>query len=199
MNVKDTNKKIFIIGFNKTGTKTLDTYFKKNKIPSIHWAKGQLAQQIKHNHEKGIELLINYKRFIVFSDMEDFSNLNYAHVTYFKELDKTYPDSKFILNIRDVDNWIESRNNHSRGRYLKILCQKLNLTKQELNQKWKDDFYNHKKNVITYFSDKPNKLLIYDIEKDSPQKINDFFPEHQLNTKHYTHEHKTAERWKKNQ
>lgn len=181
--------KIFIIGFNKTGTRTLHHYFKKNLIHSIHWDSGKLARQIKYNHENGIKILTGYEQYVVFSDMEDISHLNYAHVDYFKEFDKTYPDSKFILNIRDVDNWIKSRNNHQG--YVQYLSKKTNLTKEELNQKWREDFYNHKKNVINYFSDKPNKLLIFDIEKDSVQKINDFFPKLQLNSKHYIHLGKT--------
>ena len=181
--------KIFIIGFNKTGTRTLDNYFSENLIPSIHWDNGRLAKQIKYNYENGIKILTGYEKYIVFSDMEDYKNLNYAHVDYFREFDKMYPESKFILNIRDVEKWIKSRNNH--GTYTKVLCKKLNVTKEVLNQKWRDDYYNHKKSVINYFSDKPNKLLIFDIEKDSIQKLNDFFPELQLNAKHYKHMGKT--------
>ena len=104
------------------------------------------------------------------------------------EFDKMYPESKFILNIRDIEKWIKSRNDH--GNYTKNLCKKLNVTKEVLNQKWREDYYNHKKSVITYFSDKPDKLLIFDIEKDSVQKLNDFFPELQLNAKHYKHKGK---------
>jgi hypothetical protein len=185
----NTDMKIFIIGFNKTGTRTLHQYFNKNLIPSIHWDGGKLAKRIKYNYENGLKVLTGYEKYIVFSDMEDYKNLNYAHIDYFRELDKMYPNSKFILNIRDVDNWIKSRNNHSN--YTEEICQKLNLTKQELNKKWKDDFYNHKKNVIKYFSNKPKKLLIYDIDKDSVQKINDFFPDLQLDTKHYKYIGKT--------
>ena len=44
--------------------------------------------------------------------LEDYENLNYAHVDYFRGFDKMYPESKFILNIRDVEKWIKSRNNH---------------------------------------------------------------------------------------
>ena len=183
------SKKIFIIGFNKTGTRTLYHYFRKNSIPSIHWDNGRLAKQIKYNYENGIKILTGYENYIVFSDMEDKNNLNYAHVDYFREFDKMHPESKFILNIRDVEKWIKSRNNH--GNYTEEICKKLNVTKEVLNQKWREDYYNHKKNVINYFSDKPNKLLIFNIEEDSIQKLNDFFPELQLNAKHYRHVGKT--------
>lgn len=185
-------KKIFVIGFNKTGTTTLHNYFSRNNIPSIHWDQGKIAKKMKDNFNKGLKILCGYENFIVFSDMEDILNLNYAHITYFKELDKDYPESKFILNIRNVDNWIRSRNNHGNGLYTKYICNKLNMTKEELNNKWKKDFYEHKKNVIDYFTDKPGKLLIFDIEKDIPEKINDFFPELKLNKEFYKHINKTT-------
>jgi hypothetical protein len=183
--------KIFIIGFNKTGTHSFHEYFKKNLISSIHWDGGKLARTIKYNHKNGIKILTGYEQYTVFSDMEDVLNLNYAHVDYFMEFDKMYPGSKFILNIRDVENWIKSRINHGGGWYVNYLCRKLNLTKEKLNQKWREDYYNHTENVINYFSDKPNKLLIFDIEKDSIQKLNDFFPNLQLNADLYEHLYKT--------
>lgn len=188
------NKKIFIIGFNKTGTSTLHNYFIKNSIPSIHWDNGKIATKIEYNYEHNNKLLTGYEKYIVFSDMENYiydEDIIYAYVTYFKEMDRQYPESKFILNIRNVDNWIKSRNRHMNRNYTKIICKKLNLNEKELNDKWRDDFYNHKNNVIKYFSDKHNKLLVFDIEKDSVQKLNDFFPELQLNSKLYTHEAKT--------
>ena len=39
--------KIFIIGFNRTGTRTLHNYFNKNNILSLHWEYGRLAKRIK--------------------------------------------------------------------------------------------------------------------------------------------------------
>ena len=186
---KTMDMKIFIIGFNKTGTRSLDSYFNKNSIPSIHWDYNKLARQIKYNYEKGYNILYGYDHYTVFSDMEDAYNLNYAYVDYFKEFDKEYPNSKFILNIRDVDNWIKSRNNHKN--YTEKIANKLNISKQELNNIWKNEFYNHKNNVINYFYDKPDKLLIFDIEKDSIQKINDFFPELHLDSTYYIHKGKT--------
>jgi len=184
-------RKIFLIGFNKTGTSTLCNYFYRNNIPSIHWDEGKIARKMEDNFNKGLKILNGYENFIFFSDMEDYINLNYAHMTYFKELDKDYPESKFIFNIRNVDNWIRSRNKHMNGEYTNYICNKLNMTKEELNNKWKKDFYEHKKNVIDYFTDKPGKLLIFDIEKDSPEKINDFFPELKLNKEFYKHINKT--------
>ena len=40
-------------------------------------------------------------------------------------------------------------------------------------------------NVKNYFKDRPHDLLIYDISKDEPQKILDFFPELNLDISHW--------------
>jgi len=185
--------KIFIIGFNKTGTTSLDGFFNFNSIPSAHWDRGNLAKTIKYNYENKNPLLKGYEKYTVFSDMEDVKNLNYAHVEYFKEFYKMYPNSKFILNIRNVDNWIKSRCNHNfnndgfKINYLEMVKSQYNLTSEQVIEKWKNDFNNHVNNVIEYFSDKKNKLIIFDIEKDSINEIIDFLPELELNGKYYGH------------
>ena len=139
------NDKIFIIGFNKTGTRTLHNYFQKNSIPSIHYDNGRLANEIKYNFENNKKLLNGYDKFTVFSDMENIlgKDLNYAHIEYFTEMEKQYPSAKFILNIRDVNNWIKSRNKHwvkNQGSYSDVISKRLGLTKMELNEKWKTFF-----------------------------------------------------------
>lgn len=184
--------KIFIIGFNKTGTRTLHNYFMKNGYPSLHWEYGRLAKKIKYNYDNNLLLLTGYDQYKIYSDMEDYINLNYAHVMYFKELDKDYPNSKFILNIRNIDNWIKSRNLHMNGKYSDYLCYRMKISKEEINKKWKDDFYNHHKNVIKYFKN-TNKLLIFNIEEDNIEKLNIFFKELNLNKKFYIHKGKTLQ------
>jgi hypothetical protein len=182
--------KVFIIGFNKTGTRTLHNYFDKNGVPSLHWEYGRLAKRIKYNFENNKPLLEGYSKYKVYGDMEDHFNFNYAHITYFKELDKQYPNSKFILNIRNIDTWIKSRNLHMNGKYREYFCYKLKITTKELNDIWRTHYYEHYNNVIEYFKD-TNKLLIFDIEKDKVDKLNNFLDEYQLNDKLYTHEGKT--------
>jgi Sulfotransferase domain len=177
------NNKIFIIGFNKTGTRTLHHYFKNNNIPSIHWDQGILAIKMDQNFKSKQKLLKGYNNYIVYSDMEHSKKQIYAHVKYYKQLDKQYPGSKFILNIRNVDNWINSRNNHKT--YTADICKILNLTKAELNQKWKQDYHDHISDVIDYFSNKQHKLLVFDIEKDSIKQLNDFLPDLKLNPELY--------------
>jgi hypothetical protein len=87
--------KIFFIGFNKTGTTTYA------KI---------VGQQFKSTHNtrwtgksrtlSDAKLLNAFKNNTCYSDGE---------MCDFKRLDKLFPDSKFILNDRNIKNWLYSR------------------------------------------------------------------------------------------
>ena len=180
-------KKIFIIGFNKIGTRSLHIYFSANGIKSVHWDKAKLASTIDFNYKNNKNILEGYENYTAFSDMEDSARNIYAYLTYYKEFDKQYPESKFILNIRYIEDWIKSRNLHGKGNYIRDACKLLGLSKEKVNDKWRKDYKNHIINVKEYFSDKPNKLLIFDIDKDEISKINKFFPEYNLDGKLYKH------------
>ena len=185
-------KKIFVIGFNKTGTKTINEFFKLSGVPSLHWGKGAIAIMMKNRYKKGLKLLNEkyYNNYILFSDMEYHMDLNYAHVTYYKILEKQYPEAKFILNIRNVDNWIRSRNNHLNGKYASDLMKLYKLNMSQLNEKWRQEFEEHIDDVKSYFSDKIGKLVVYDIENDDVDKLINFFPEYKLDIKNYKHYNK---------
>ena len=75
--------KIFVIGFNKTASSTLHKLFKVNNLKSQHTTNWDLP---------------NYDCF------SDNGNLN-----DFKKLDNLYKDSIFILNTRNLTNWLSSR------------------------------------------------------------------------------------------
>jgi hypothetical protein len=125
--------------------------------------------------EEGIPLLSGYEEYQVVSDMEHVKNMNYAHVDFFREMDIQYPNSRFILNIRNVDNWIRSRIYHGDGSYLNVVMENLQLSKDEVSKKWRKDFQKHYKSVTEYFKDVPNKLLVMNIETDDcAQKLVDF-------------------------
>ena len=192
--------KIFQIGFNKCGTYSLYELFKyqvSNKcLKSIHWDYGKLSLAIFDNLSKNKFLLSGYDHIDVFTDMEvgiqtnDKIEYKYAYKLY-KQFDEDYPESRFILNTRDIDNWINSRLKHESGwvihnSKIKKLDPKplyyetqLNFyncsSKEELIDLWKDEWNKHHQDVLEYFSDRPDDLLVFDIEKDSLDKIKEFF------------------------
>lgn len=163
--------KIFQIGFNKCGTVSLHQYFLQNGLESIHWDKGRLAKTIKSNFDRGLPLLKGYERFDCFTDMESQTNNIFIYLTHFKELDRAYPGSKFILNIRDKNKWLQSRINHRD--YLKVHQKITGLSVDDVIELWSKDWDDHLKNVKEYFIGREDDLLIFDIENDV-DKLNQF-------------------------
>lgn len=181
--------KIFQIGFNKCGTVSIYNFFENNGLKSIHWGMGMLAFTIKRNDEIGYPLLNGYEHYDCFTDMEDVHKNIFIHLTHFKELDKQYPNSKFILNIRPVDKWINSRIHHPN--YLNCHKKITGLDEDGVIEHWKKQWEDHIESVKEYFKDRPNDLLVFDIESES-HKLVEFFSNYiEIKSTEFGHHNKT--------
>lgn len=107
-NIKETSEyserpRVFCIGLNKTATSSLHGAFLMLGYSSLH--KSYVAQKKLHKAIINNKKLLHYlQEYDVFSD--------YPYFRYFKELDMQYPGSKFILNTRDREDWVQSRIAH---------------------------------------------------------------------------------------
>jgi hypothetical protein len=211
--------KIFQIGFNKCGTISFHKLFKLHaNIPSIHWDHGLLAYKIFQNlySEKHLPL-DGYEKYTFFSDMECFfqdenKEIRYISIAqnYFDLLNLNYENSIFILNTRNIDNWIKSRLKHisppntiineenttsNLVKYVDIYKKiyKTNSIK-DITDIWKKEWIEHHDAVQEYFSHSKNFLIIYNIEKDNFLKLKNFFLQKKIifNTDKFPHEHRTA-------
>ncbi len=192
--------RIWAIGFNKCGTTTMFRFFQKNNVPSVHYGRqGTLATSIYDNHLNGKPLLSDeYSQYRAFFDMENIYANPPIYITQglFKELDMEYPGSKFILNTRNKSDWITSRCAHvdpvNKQRYVDVLCQAYHITETELIERWSQEWDAHHAQVIEYFKDRPNDLLIFNIDTDSPEKICEFLKElYDMDPSLYGHHNKT--------
>ena len=108
---------------------------------------------------------------------------------YFDKIDQQYPGSKFILNTRQLNDWIVSRLNHIEQKvsydhienfisnFYKIInkyCYDPKITTKEWISIWIKMWNKHHAKVKSYFEKRSNDLLIYDIDHDSIEKINKF-------------------------
>lgn len=150
--------KIFQIGFSRC------VYYLGGKIGNA------INNNIKNNEKtlKGVDGFIFYSDFVGDNGFEGFKR--------YRELDKDYPNSKFILNIRDFNNYVNT--------LLKRLYNKqpynvnntiLNNEAIEIITKLKPNWFTHIEDVKEYFKDRPQDLLIYDLDNDDFSKIKDFF------------------------
>jgi len=83
------------------------------------------------------------------------------------ELDKQNPNSKFILNTRNLDDWLDSREKHILRRKKKGLPIKHISPSGLLIDRpyWEQVFKVHHQEVLEYFKDRQEDLLIIDVPK----------------------------------
>ena len=162
--------RVFIIGHNKSGTRSICKLFNDNSYTSLHWDSNGIANSIRRNFYLSQSLLSGIKDANVYSDMESImgdSSIE-AHPFYayrlFPLLDLQYPNSLFIYNYRDKNEWIQSRINHLNGRYLeacRIHLKSLQGTNKaisnwEIIDWWSRSWETHESEVFSYFSGKQN-------------------------------------------
>ena len=202
--------KYFIIGFNKCGTTSIHDLFIKNNLKSQHYTCWNLnlfdcfsdtgnTPFIKFDDVNNLILhgggLIEFSKLINFTKNMDesiikynsnitYTNYNHENIKNLIHLEKKYEESIFILNTRPLKNWLISRFEHGVRLYLKNTNINYNWAypyTKELCIKWIHDRNNYYKDILNYFKDKPNKLVIVDI--NDPNWIN--FISNELNIKPY--------------
>ena len=170
------NIKIFCIGLNKTGTVSLHEAFEILGIKRVHYLTEDgedIKEIIKNNHEKGDKLLKSIEEYNAYSDwaLPATNNL-------FVEFDKQYPGSKFILNTRDLEGWLMSREKHV------LRMPNLNKKREEdpdnpwysINRDaWKIEYDEHHKAVNDYFKNREKDIISFEVTKgDGWEKLCSF-------------------------
>ena len=163
--------KIFQIGFNKCGTRFLHQLFTDQGYKSIYADDGRLARRMFENFLNMDPLLKGYEHYDCFLCMENVAMNLYPHLLFYKLLDQQYPGSKFILNTRNVENWIKSRLNQPG--YLTDYMWSTGTTKTAVAvEKWRSLWKRHHEEVKAYFGKRICKdLLIFHVEEEHPIKV----------------------------
>jgi len=140
-------RKVFCLGFTKTGKTSLDQALRK------------LGYTVKH-YPSPDRVMDEAKRYDALSDI--------TVIPYMEKLDKRYPDALFILTVRDVDDWLKIMPVHMKkhGRLTstakRMRTEILGTTgynKKLFRNKWRA----HIARVKKYFEGRPNKLLVMNI------------------------------------
>lgn len=143
--------KIFGIGLSKTGTSSLHAALEILGYRSIHFP---ISMEEIDRHKAASDISVAYR---------------------FEKLDKLYPGSKFILTIRDLNQWLQSCEHHF-GRKVNLgeLPAKLReflMTQRLLNYGttsyepvlFQEAYQRHMQHVENYFAHRPQDLLIMNI------------------------------------
>lgn len=159
--------KVFCIGLSKTGTRSLHAALELLGLRSVHWGGPDLETAVQRGPEMqaAIERCLREGRPLL-EDLEEADA--YSDVlgltTNFDVLDRQYPGSRFILTVRDLDEWIDSRRRHveaniarrARGEYRGAF-----LTVDP--DGWRAEMGAHIARVQAHFAGRPDDLLVMDI------------------------------------
>jgi hypothetical protein len=141
--------KVFAIGFNKTGTSSLHYIFEKLGYTSYHGVAWRDTNSMSI-----------FFKFDAFSDdvPKDF-----------RKLDRLFKGSKFILQVRSLDSWIDSRIEHVRRKNL-VRAQRGEpqkpLADEAMVRDWVWRRERHHREVIAHFADRPDDLLVINFIED---------------------------------
>lgn len=144
---------VFCIGFSKTGTTSLDKALSILGYNPIHWPNAHIKPR------KGWIYYIKKSPFDAFSDAPIYFS------GFFRELDKEFPNSKFILTIRNPKSLIKSWENYFSNA-------PWNLESEAEKNRLINNYNIHKKEVLEYFKNKPTQLLVFNvIDGDDWEKL----------------------------
>lgn len=147
--------RIFGIGLNKTGTTSLHEALSTLGYDSLHWGGPAVRRIVETSLAIGEPLLSRLDpRFEAFSDIRALS-------TNFDLLDRQYPGSRFVLTVRPIEEWLESRRRHvesnvqrkAAGEYHGVF-----LTVEE--HAWREEWEEHIERVRSYFTDRDDFLEV---------------------------------------
>ena len=152
--------KIFGIGLSKTGTTSLTKALEVLGYKSIHHPQNWVTI----NDGK---LQFDYQQV---DNYDTFTDIEIAR--FYKELDRRYPGSKFILTTRNMDSWLNSCKNHLHpynqyGDSLNLLLEQIyGSTVYSTDEEFKQAYLKHYNDVLDYFNDRSDDLLILDVNSE---------------------------------
>ena len=176
-------RKIFVVGFNKCGTRSFTDLFERSGIGCVHWDNNMLANNIlKDIKQSGSINLDNY-----YPESNAFTDIIYVNSSkhdgniqiveifeIIEDIISNYPDAYYIINTRNVEDWLRSRFNHERGNfaasYKHFLYIKYNIRYSDfmLADYWRYIWHRHHYHLLRKIRSSSNfKYLFYDIEKSS--------------------------------
>ena len=158
--------KVFCIGFHKTGT------------TSLYAALTTLGYRVSGTfcHKMSAEDIAKNGASLCIDRMQEFDaaeDMPWPH--FYRDLDKAYPGSKFVLTTRDKDAWFRSIDNHfgHQETPLNASAYGASFAKARDNKDhWQSVYAQHYEDVRNYFKDRPDDLLELDLAAgDGWQKL----------------------------
>ena len=161
--------RIFGIGMHKTATTSLSSALALLGYDSAHWKNAHWAKAIweemkAHGSSRTLE------RHYALCDL--------PIPLLFRELDAAYPGSKFILTVRDEDEWLESVRTHWSDKnpwraqwdndpFTHRIHRELYGGVKFDGQRMRERYRRHNAEVLEYFKDRPRDLLVMNMSAEA--------------------------------
>lgn len=149
--------KIFGVGMNKTGTKSLEM-----AVQILGFSTGDTSKKtsalMQRAIDEGLPILHHcpphVRRANAFFDCRPIEK-------NFEAVDRAYPDSKFILHTRDMEEWLASREKHVVRNQAAAEAGAYDGPWVEVDRKaWVEEWVRHHDSVRRYFANRPDFLEI---------------------------------------
>ena len=155
------SQKVFCLGFHKTGTTSLEILLQDMEYqvasPYKNWD-SDLTEKLERGDLS--ELKEMAALFDAFQDAPWF--------LFFKEFDQWFPNSKFILTIRDSHSWWKSFLNYFENTSNPLFKYIYGYENPKGHEKtFVERFEKHNHDVLEYFKDRPDDLLVIEIGNDN--------------------------------
>jgi len=148
-------RKVFGIGFHKTAT---------TSVAAALYILGFNVTGYFGVHDPNIRKTVYDIAYDLASRFDAAQDMPWAVI--YKELDKKFPGSKFILTVRPSDEWIKSIVNHFKDYYIPGHEWIYGVRSAKGNEEIYIRRYEaHNCEVLEYFKGRPNDLLVMDITK----------------------------------
>jgi hypothetical protein len=150
--------KVFCIGFQKTGTTSMEKALRQfgYRVTGVFGDDLPLEDVRRTYVQTALKLAGEY---------DAVQDLPFPLV--FRELDQAFPGSKFILTVRDTDRWFKSISSHfgeGRGPLQALAYGEDAPHPVGHEQRYREVYEAHNRDVLAYFKDRPNDLLVLDLE-----------------------------------
>lgn len=139
--------KIFCIGYNKTGTTTLAATLCMYgyRLPKQKEQEFRLTKNVfETNYEE-------FKNFV--SKYEAFQDMPFSQGMTFVAADALFPDSKFILSVRESNQWFDSLISFTQKKYgVNLIDINEKTVRQKFNYLYEGYDYENQKRLLTEFN-----------------------------------------------
>ena len=164
-NILPSNKiKVFGLGFHKTGTTSLETVLQDMGYQVATYYKNidpEFSKRLENGDLSEIKQMA--EKYDAFQDAPWF--------LYYREFDQWFPGSKFILTVRESRSWWASFSYYFEKQEIPLFKTIYGFDNPKGHEEvFVKRYERHNREVIEYFKDRPDDLLVIDVSEEGALK-----------------------------